>query len=229
MEFESDLDQSTTGGSEIHILDSSNPRLNAMRPRGIPKFHYVDSTEYSLSHSRDARDIANLIGGKKFLNRRYTVVDANANAGGNTFGFASSKRVKKIWALEIDPTTCSALKANVDQLDSDKVEVICGDATVDLPRADVVFYDPPWGGPSYLDEKTIGLPLSGIQLHDVILGLKFAPKLIVVKAPKNFNIKEFRDGLRNGSDSTQYNVTTKNIYKRKSQQVKYIYVFVQLS
>ena len=66
----------------------------------------------------------------------------------------------------------------------------CADYTkiYDTLHQDVVFIDPPWGGPSYKKKKSVKLQLSNIPLYKIIQNLSNRVKLIVLKTPTNFDV-----------------------------------------
>jgi hypothetical protein len=67
-------------------------------------------------------------------------------------------------------------------------------------QQDIVFLDPPWGGPKYKDVKTMPLYLGDRHLADIIADLSSsAPvhgtRYVVFKAPKNFDVDDMRRRL----------------------------------
>ena len=58
---------------------------------------------------------------------------------------------------------------------------------------DLIFLDPPWGGPNYKLETSISLSLSNITLKDLTKKLRILGKIIVYKLPFNYNLNDFSE------------------------------------
>ena len=133
------------------------------------------------------------------------ITDANSNMGGNAINFA--KNFKFVNSVEIIPFHCDILRNNLGVYDLlDKVEIHCKDyldVMNDL-KQDVVFFDPPWGGPDYKKEKNLNLYLDNINIIDIINEIYDKAELVVLRIPRNFNIVDF---LR------RVEYTNVNIYK----------------
>ena len=118
------------------------------------------------------------------------ITDATANVGGNVISF--SQYFKHVNAIELCPVNVSALCMNIRAYKLTNVTVHEGNCIDLLPFLDhdVVFFDPPWGGPFYKAYDRISLYLSEIPLETIILTL---PSTIPVgiKAPYNFDIRNF--------------------------------------
>ena len=61
----------------------------------------------------------------------------------------------------------------------------------------MIYIDPPWGGKSYKYKKDVNLFLSTIPIYDICNSLYEKSKCIILKVPKNFNIKKFKKKLYN--------------------------------
>lgn len=146
---------------------------------------------------------------------KLTITDATANVGGNTLNFAT--HFKNVNAVEIDPVNHSALANNVKVAGLSNVNVVNDDylKVMNTLKQDVIFFDPPWGGPGYWKEGPITLKLSGKPLYEVINEIKEKPKLIVIKAPKNFAFAEFKEHV----DSDH--VYSRGFYNHKKVFVRY--------
>ncbi|KAG8195939.1 hypothetical protein JTE90_001170 [Oedothorax gibbosus] len=86
------------------------------------------------------------------------IVDAFCGAGGNSIQFAS--QCCHVIAIDIDPKKIELAKHNAKVYEVDEyIDFIVGDYFDIAPRlkADVVFLSPPWGGPSYLEDKEYDL------------------------------------------------------------------------
>jgi trimethylguanosine synthase len=75
---------------------------------------------------------------------------------------------------------------------SDKISFIHGDYFKKAPdiKADVVFLDPPWGGPEYSNLQKFKLSDFSPNGTDILeLAFKYFPK-VVMRVPKNFDLNE---------------------------------------
>ena len=156
----------------------------------------------------------------------WAVLDACACAGGNTLSFARAGAVDRVTAVEIDPDRARALSLNlatagvaVVAAGSDgataaaapnlnsrpSVRVICGDYAAlaragSLPRHDLLFVDPPWGGPAYSARAVIqagDLGLSGWPLPEIVLAARspagaagggVGPAAVACSLPPNYDL-----------------------------------------
>jgi len=119
------------------------------------------------------------------------VTDATANVGGSTLAFAS--QVKHVNAVEISKETFDILKHNVSLFDFDNITLI-NDNYLNIFATltqDLIFVDPPWGGPDYKDKDKVSLYLGDINLSNLFVDLAPHAKVICAKVPFNFDKKEF--------------------------------------
>lgn len=93
-----------------------------------------------------------------------TVIDAFCGVGGNTIQFALSASCKRVIAIDTNPTAILCAKHNAHIYGVlDKIEFIVGDffelvnAKESILKADAVFLSPPWGGPTYRNDKIFDL------------------------------------------------------------------------
>ena len=122
------------------------------------------------------------------------ITDATACVGGNTVNFA--KHFAHVNSVEVDATRARFLRNNVKLLcPKNNVDVHCQDYTgascYESLKQQVVFFDPPWGGESYSDERSVDLFLSGKKLVDVCCQLRPHTQFIVLKVPYNFGFESF--------------------------------------
>lgn len=129
----------------------------------------------------------------KIVPRVSTITDATACVGGNAYSFA--QHFEKVYAFELDMTRARMLRHNMTLLGARNVVVQQGDA-FDLcmnQYQDVVFMDPPWGGPGYRKHTAIELYLSGHHIAElceqIIRGGR--ARFIALKSPTNFNEADF--------------------------------------
>lgn len=132
-------------------------------------------------------------------------IDATANIGCDTIQLRRSFPGARITAIERDPATAACLAANMANLgriiggDPAPVEAVAADCVEYLglgpepresaPAADLVYFDPPWGGPDYHKALALDLYLSGAHIGDVAgRALRRTAPLVVVKLPGNVNL-----------------------------------------
>ena len=79
-------------------------------------------------------------------------------------------------------------------------------------RQDIVYFDPPWGGPEYKSKKKIDLYLDNINVLDIINEIYNYTKIVALKVPNNFNTFRIQNDFWNFKI---YNITKskKCIYK----------------
>ena len=144
------------------------------------------------------------------------ITDGTACVGGNTYSFA--KIFRNVNAIEIDPSRYSYLKNNMSVLGLEHVSCICGDV-YDICQTmyqDVLFLDPPWGGPDYKQNNNIQLYLSSRELSDVCIDLSLYCKYIALKVPINFKPDIFDKSVKDVLERVHYNT-----YLRKMHLIIY--------
>ena len=99
---------------------------------------------------------------KPINNSGLILTDATANIGGNTISFYLNG-IHQVNAVEIDPLTCEILKHNLHIYQLPTQTIYCQDYVdiYQLLEQDIVFLDPPWGGPNYKNSSVIDLYLGG--------------------------------------------------------------------
>jgi predicted RNA methylase len=161
--------------------------------------HQIQTDEeglFSISSKNVSRFICNII--KKYLrNSNYeevVITDATAGIGGNTIGFMGS--YGSVNSVEINSDRFKYLVNNVNlYFKENKYNVnFFNDDYLNIYKnlkQDIVFFDPPWGGKDYKSNDNISLFLSGKNIISLCNDLRDYTNLIIIKVPKNFNIKKF--------------------------------------
>jgi len=207
-----------TGHGKVHFFFASLPREVRARLR------LDDEALYSVTESRSAermsRELLELAG----VSRASSITDITSCVGGNVLSFA--QHFARVTAIEIDSTRFGMLVHNVrDVVGTTNVEFIHGNAVELLrdparaPRQDIVFMDPPWGGPDYKDQAALPLFLGDVNvgaLTDEILR-SGAAQVVALKVPVNFAIDDFRRAL---GDSCDVRVLTQGLRKMHLVLVK---------
>ncbi|CEG43422.1 rna methylase [Plasmopara halstedii] len=120
-----------------------------------------------------------------------TVTDGTACVGGNVLSFCDY--FTRVNAIENDATRVQMLQHNLQVLQKTNVKCIHAnylDVMMQLEQ-DVIFLDPPWGGPEYKDLEKVDLFLGGLPLHEICIRLQDHTKCIILKVPNNFDDIKF--------------------------------------
>ena len=118
-----------------------------------------------------------------------TITDATACVGSDTLLF--SLHFKKVESIELKRHNMVALQNNVDVFRANNVTLHEGDATrIFNWKTDVLYVDPPWGGPDYYKIPCLELYIGGQRLDmwiEDVLRRPERPETIVLKLPRNYN------------------------------------------
>lgn len=89
------------------------------------------------------------------------------------------------------------LEHNLSVIHSTNVTCHNGDAIELLPELeqDIIFFDPPWGGPEYKSQSVVDIFLSGKSMAEICESVKDKVTYVVLKLPNNFNLEPFRDAV----------------------------------
>lgn len=155
----------------------------------------TDVGKYSISTWTDSEKISNIIIKNSDKNSHDIVItDGTSGIGGNVISFCNN--FKFVNAVELSSVHCSVLENNVKTVYNNKnVNIVCNDYTKIYSKLvqDVVFLDPPWGGPDYKKYDELDLYLGEHNLAKFVGLLKPYAKMVVIKVPHNFNIKKLVD------------------------------------
>lgn len=179
----------------------------------------TDVSLYSTTPWREANFISKTImnfysnGTLKSINpdKLPVITDATSNVGGNTISLYLSG-AQKVNAVEMDAKTSEMLKHNLATYGLPTQSVYNSDY-LDVYKKleqDVVLMDPPWGGPTYKDEKIVDLYLSGVDIVKICAELIKENKasLIVLKVPLNYNLNRLVEEM------PTYQVMIQKIYRK---------------
>jgi 16S rRNA G966 N2-methylase RsmD len=149
--------------------------------------------KYSISKPGKAKLIANLIYQNMYTNN-LTITEGMSSVGGDTL--ALSKKFKKVNAVELDTTRFEYLQHNMKLFNRTNITYY-NKSYLDIfkqLKQDVVYLDPPWGGPEYKNLEKVKIQVSNTKLEDLceeIIKNKLC-KLLVLKLPYNYDITEFK-------------------------------------
>lgn len=149
---------------------------------------------YSTTDQLTANKIAKILA--RVASSHATITDATACIGGATLAFAQT--FDRVHAIEIDRTRYEYLCHNMFILGlGGKVHCVHGDAIKVCAglQQDIIFLDPPWGGPEYKSMDRVSLSLSGVSLSEVCRRLSSATRYIAIKVPTNFDEAAFRNEI----------------------------------
>lgn len=149
--------------------------------------------EYSVTKKKDAERIINILKNVIGNLKSKTITDASGCVGGDTISFGLN--FNTVHSIEINPENYKALENNVQTYALKNVFLHKGDSVKLFNwNTDVLYLDPPWGGPDYKNKKNLDLYISSKRIDlwfEEILLKKIRPQFIVVKLPQNFNFKRF--------------------------------------
>lgn len=182
------MDQLYIGGNNI------TSKENIYFPSNNDKILIDDVGKYSISKPDKANLIVQII--KKIMNTtNLTITDGTACIGGDTLAF--SETFDHVNSVELDKTRYDYLKHNMDVFGRKNI-TFYNDSYINLYdklKQDVIYLDPPWGGPDYKNKKYVKLSLGNVPLEELckdIIDNKLC-KLIVLKLPFNYDLKDFKN------------------------------------
>jgi hypothetical protein len=155
------------------------------------KLQTTEEGSYSITRRRDAEQIMHIIKSVVPDCETKSITDATGCIGGDTLNFAGV--FDKVHSIELNSLNFNALKNNVGIYGFTNISLYHGDCTeVYKWASDVLYIDPPWGGPNYRTIENLNLYLGKIRLdewlEDVLSG-PYRPSYIFLKVPINYNIK----------------------------------------
>lgn len=169
------------------------------------KFKSDHTGLFSLTSAKIAEELTNNIINLFPKNYNISITDSTASVGGNTIPWILVKNFYNVNAVEIDKERFEMLKFNINI----KTPHINGSYQLynnsylnikNVLNEDIIFIDPPWGGPDYYKQDKIKLFLDDIHLAKIVNSL-FTDKgeltYILIKTPKNFDINDFTNDLLN--------------------------------
>lgn len=153
------------------------------------KLIVTEEGSYSITRRRDADRILNVLRMILKIPQTMTITDATGCVGGDTINF--SFLFREVFSIEISESNFRALQKNVGVFGCTNTHLIHGDSTKVFGwYTDVLYVDPPWGGPDYKTHKQLDLSMSEKRLDvwlEEVLRRKNRPKWIMLKLPANYN------------------------------------------
>ncbi len=203
-----------------NVIRKVFPGLNC---KDMNKLKYDNEGLWSITHPESADVLSNKI--KVFEKtgiKINTIFDATAGLGGNTLSFANN--FKKVISCELDKDRFDMLEINISNYNYQNITIYNDDSIKLLnnlsEEIDAIFFDPPWGGPTYKYEDCVEISLSNMSLDNICLLINKETniKLIIFKLPYNYN----SDSLIKNCKSI---IKTYNIYNEGN--IQYVYILVK--
>jgi 16S rRNA G966 N2-methylase RsmD len=159
------------------------------------KLQFDQEGLWSITHPGKADTISELIK-KHYLAKNYIlsenifIVDATAGLGGNLISFSNFFGI--VLGIEIDKNRFEMLQNNINQYNINNITLI-NDNCIEFLKSDIksniVFFDPPWGGPDYKFNPDVKITIDDKSLSNIVNLLEFKTKLICIKLPLNYNME----------------------------------------
>jgi len=185
------------------IIDSFNPKFYFHEydcdfvKKNNKKFMMTDIGKYSITKPQHTiwikKQLILYFKESNINTKGLNLIDCNAGLGGDTISF--SKYFKEILAIEKNEVHYHLLKNNCKVIDLNNIEfshanffdiVFNNDC---IKKHDILFLDPPWGGPNYKKHEYVELDIEldhrKKPLHKVINELYKHYKYIILKSPVN--------------------------------------------
>jgi predicted RNA methylase len=153
------------------------------------KLKITPEGEYSITRRADGkRLLQKMISIVGPLNKKH-ITDLTGNVGGDTILFGLN--YKTVESIEYIKENFDALENNVRVFELDNVNLHFGDSTKLYKwYTDVLYIDPPWGGPDYKEKENLDLFLGDVRLDlfiKDILAQEWRPNYVFLKLPRNYN------------------------------------------
>jgi len=168
------------------------------------KFRSVAATKYSVAGPLQVAQEIEIFKSLFKNNPPKSIIDATAHVGVDSVTFAYTFPDVNVTSVEIDTNTYEKLKYNIVNLGyGDRIKAVNMSADVYLSNldhnVDLIYIAPPWGGRGY--SSVSDLPLYDndgnptIPLSKVInIALK-KTELVIINAPYNFMVEEFKNNI----------------------------------
>jgi len=144
--------------------------------------------EYSITKRHDSKKIIQHMRSMVGSLKHKTVADLTGNVGGDTIMFGMN--FKHVDSYEWSPENFEALKHNVEVYDLKNISLHQGDSTELFHKhVDVLYLDPPWGGPDYKEKKELDLLMgkeSVATFLKKVVDSEWKPDFVFMKVPANY-------------------------------------------
>lgn len=192
-----------------HIFHGGKTEFTDNEIKHLKVDHYGT---FSATCAKDAYTTCKAILDLPGLPASPSITDACAGCGCNSIQFACCDRFQTVSVVELNPVRFERyLKHNIATATKmrpathTETELICGNYLNVMHKMaqDVVFLDPPWGGPLYDTEGLCVLKLGDVHVAQIIRTLhanstKNKTKYVVMKAPHNLDVRDMQVALGDG-------------------------------
>jgi hypothetical protein len=172
----------------MHKLDTMFPEKEGV---DYNKLRMTPEGEYSITKRVDGKRL--LLKMRQIFGSTEDkhITDLTGNVGGDTIMFGLN--FKQVDSIEYNQENFDALKHNVHEYKLKNVNLHFGDSTKLYNwYTDVLYIDPPWGGPDYKKKTKLDLFLGNIRIDtflEYVLRQSWRPKYVCMKLPKNYNFE----------------------------------------
>jgi hypothetical protein len=144
---------------------------------------------YSITKRRDGEHIIHIMASIVKNLAEKSITDATACVGGDTLNFGS--HYKEVHSIEYSKLNFDILQHNVKIYGLTNINLYFGDC-IEIYKwaSDVLYIDPPWGGPEYKKLQNVKLYLGETRLDDWledVLSGPYRPSWVFLKVPINYN------------------------------------------
>lgn len=159
----------------------------------IQKLRLTPEGVYSITKRKDGERIINIIKHNVYDLKNKTITDVTGCVGGDTINFGFNCNL--VHTIELNKDNFEALQNNVGVYNLKNVKLYNEDSTTFFNwKTDVLYIDPPWGGPEYKSNQKLDLFMSSkridVWLEEILLR-KNRPDYIFIKLPFNYNFERF--------------------------------------
>lgn len=166
----------------------------------INSFKVDDIAMYSITSAKIAHALSNEIHALMGTDG-IVITDATASVGGNSIPFMEHSGFEVVNMVEVSMCRFKMLKHNITLQGAGKKYTLYNRNYLDIYHTltqDIVFIDPPWGGPEYKLKRSLHLFLSGVNISVVCNNIFNArsTKYIILKVPINFDIDSFIENVQ---------------------------------
>ena len=229
-----------------HIIEESK-ELREGRDPLCPDYSMYMITEESLFSSimpYTSKQVESIIR-SHFGNKRIkNILDATAHVGCDTINFRSRFGANCI-SIEIDPIAYECLVQNQKTFTKEQLKTTRSGMDYSFEenysincnciefiqgfkkQVDFVYFDPPWGGPNYWRQKDMMLYLDYKErkypIYTIVNNVfkEGFTKTVIVKTPRNFNIRLFIKELTKDAKCRSYKVFKQKKKKTKTTRVAF--------
>lgn len=169
-----------------------------------------------------------------------TIIDGTAHIGCDTLNFALAYPKAHITAVDIDSLSFGCLDLNIKtffryEFQREQFTLVKDDflnvvktfgedeSRASIPhavvspqrRVDLVYLDPPWGGPDYYKKQRLMLYLSDIPVYSIVDDIfsRNVSDKVLLKVPKNFDVIEFAGHLSGKNRAYSYHIKFFSVLK----------------